>query len=181
MPEGRLHRRLAAILAADVVGYSRMEGLAEPGGICISGNVHEHVGLSPDFEFVDLGAQSVKNIAESIRCYRRVLEPDPESATVTAAPAPRPDLAIDKPSIAVLPFDNMSGEAEQEYFSDGITEDIITALSRIRQLSVLARNTSFTYKGRSVDVQTVVRDLSVRYVLGAACARPVTGCASRPS
>ena len=73
---------------------ARMEGLAEPGGICISGNVHEHVGLSPDFEFVDLGAQSVKNIAEPIRCYRLVLEPDPESATVTAAPAPRPDLAI---------------------------------------------------------------------------------------
>jgi len=247
MPEGRLQRRLAAILAADVVGYSRMmaadeaathgrlkshraavfdpvtqrfggrifkttgdgalarrnegigddqriilrigislgdvivddddlygngvnvaarmEGLAEPSGIYISGNVHEHVGLSPDFEFVDLGAQSVKNVAEPIRCYRLVLEPDPESATVTAAPAPRPDLAIDKPSIAVLPFDNMSGEAEQEYFSDGITEDIITALSRIRQLSVLARNTSFTYKGRSVDVPTVARDLSVRYVL----------------
>ena len=137
---------------------ARMEGLAAPGEICISENVHEHVRSSLEFEFVDLGAQTVKNIDQPIRCYQVRLG--------SGAGTDQPKLAAtDKPSIAVLPFDNMSGDGEQEYFSDGITEDIITALSRFRQLLVLARNTSFTFKGRSVDVKAVARELNVRYVL----------------
>ncbi|MFP6747298.1 MAG: adenylate/guanylate cyclase domain-containing protein [Alphaproteobacteria bacterium] len=137
---------------------SRMEGLAEPGEICISENVHEHVSGSLDVEFIDIGEQSVKNIDRPIRCFRVRLGPVASMET-KALPA------AEKPSIAVLPFNNMSGDPEQEYFSDGITEDIITALSRIRQLFVMARNTSFTFKGCSVDVQAVARELGVRYVL----------------
>ncbi len=137
---------------------ARMEGLAEPGEICISENVHEHVSGSLEVDFVDIGAQTVKNIERPIRCFRVRLGPVASVATKALA-------AVEKPSIAVLPFDNMSGDAEQEYFSEGITEDIITALSRIRQLFVMARNTSFTFKGRSVDVQAVARELGVRYVL----------------
>ncbi len=141
---------------------ARMEGLAEPGEICVSATVHEHVGNALDIVFEDLGEQTVKNIDRSVRCYR--VDPVSDGAA-PARPADAPPSLPDKPSIAVLPFGNMSGDAEQEYFSDGITEDIITALSRIRQLFVIARNTTFTYKGRAVDVQAVARDLGVRYVL----------------
>ena len=141
---------------------ARMEGLAEPGAICVSANVHEHVGNALDITFEDLGEQTVKNIDRPVRCYR--IDPGSDGA----APARRAEAAPsvpDKPSVAVLPFENMSGDTDQEYFSDGITEDIITALSRIRQLFVIARNTTFTYKGRAVDVPAVARDLGVRYVL----------------
>ena len=129
-----------------------------PGGICLSASAHEQVRGKIDVEFADLGDQEPKNIARPIRAYRIVLEtpPPPEPA---ALPLP------DKPSIAVLPFQNMSGDPEQEYFADGMVEEIITALSRIRWLFVIARNSSFTYKGQSPDVKQVGRELGVRYVL----------------
>ncbi|HEV7256578.1 MAG TPA: adenylate/guanylate cyclase domain-containing protein [Bosea sp. (in: a-proteobacteria)] len=138
----------------------RMQTLAAPGGICISGNVHEHLGNALDIAFDDLGEQAVKNLDRPIRCYRvsdAALKPGDR---IVAAPA-----LPDEPSIAVLPFDNLSGAAEQDYFADGITEDIITALSRLRWLFVIARNSTFSYKGRGVDVRQVARELGVRYVL----------------
>jgi TolB-like protein/class 3 adenylate cyclase len=144
---------------------ARLEGLAEPGGICVSARVQEDVAGRLDLTFDDIGEQSLKNIARSVRVYRVRLattESTPKSAPVDGAPVlPLPD----KPSIAVLPFVNMSGDREQEYFADGMVEEIITALSRIRWLFVIARNSSFTYKGQSVDVKQVGRELGVRYVL----------------
>jgi TolB-like protein len=137
---------------------ARMEGLAEPGGICISGNVQEHIGNTLDIALEDLGEQSVKNIDRPVRCYRVHLEPD------DATKAPSPPLP-DKPSIAVLPFQNMSGDAEQEYFADGIAEDIITALSRFSWFFVIARNSSFSYKGTSPNIRRVAQELGVQYVL----------------
>lgn len=140
---------------------ARLQTLAEPGGICISGNVHEHLGHALDITFDDLGEQPVKNLDRPIRCYR---VRDAAKEQVTQAVPGRPMLP-DGPSIAVLPFDNLSGAAEQDYFADGITEDIITALSRLRWLFVIARNSSFSYKGRAVDVRQVARELGVRYIL----------------
>jgi adenylate cyclase len=144
---------------------ARLEGLAEPGGICVSARVQEDVAGRLDLTFDDLGKQNLKNIARPVRVYR--VRP------LTAEDAPKlrptetgPALALpDKPSIAVLPFQNMSGDPEQEYFADGMVEEIITALSRIRWLFVIARNSSFTYKGQSFDVKQVGRDLGVRYLL----------------
>jgi adenylate cyclase len=136
---------------------ARMEGLAEPGGICVSGNVQEHIGNSLEVSLEDLGEQTVKNIDRPVRCYRVRLAP----ADIVEIPPPLPD----KPSIAVLPFDNMSTDVEQEYFSDGITEDIITELSKISGLFVIARHSAFTYKGKLVTLKQVGRDLGVRYVL----------------
>ena len=136
---------------------ARMEGLSEPGSICISGNVQEQIGNTLDVALEDLGEQSVKNIDRPVRCYRVNLQP----AGVSEAPLPLPD----KPSIAVLPFENMSGDPEQEYFADGIAEDIITALSRFHWFFVIARNSSFSYKGMSTDVRQVAQDLGVQYVL----------------
>ena len=143
---------------------SRMEGLAEPGGICVSGNVHEHIGTSLDLTFEDLGEQSVKNIDRPVRCYLVQLTPNRSTEATSSNPSNNA-FSSSRPAIAVLPFDNLSGDPEQEYFSDGITEDIITTLSRIRQFFVIARNTTFTYKGRAVDVQAVAGELGVRYVL----------------
>jgi TolB-like protein len=141
---------------------ARLEGLAEPGGICISGKVYEEVRNKLPTAFEDLGDQQVKNIAEPVRVYRWTDAADPMPAMAVAGGAlPLPD----KPSIAVLPFDNMSGDPEQEYFADGITEDIITELSRFPSLFVIARNSSFSYKGKSVDVRQIARELGVRYVL----------------
>jgi len=139
---------------------ARMEGLAEPGGICISGNVREHIGTSLEVDLEDLGDQAVKNIDRPVRCYRVRLE----SGGATNETPSRPS---DKPSIAVLPFDNMSGDPDQdqEYFSDGIAEDIISALSRIRFLVVVARNSSFSYKGQAPDIRRVSAELGARYVL----------------
>ncbi len=142
---------------------ARLEGLAEPGGICISGKVYEEVRNKLPAVFEDLGEQEVKNIREPIRVYRCIIavsDPMPGMAEAKAA-LPLPD----KPSIAVLPFTNMSGDPEQEYFSDGITEDIITGLSKCRWLFVIARNSTFAYKGVSTDIRTVGRELGVRYVL----------------
>jgi adenylate cyclase len=136
---------------------ARLEALAEPGGICVSGRVHEDAQGKLDLAFEDAGEQALKNIARTVRVYRVRMN---KTAPAEAAPT-----LPDKPSIAVLPFQNMSGDSEQEYFADGMVEDIITALSRFRNLFVIARNSSFTYKGRAVDVKQAGRELGVRYVL----------------
>src|SRR5271156_6530377 len=143
---------------------ARLEALAEPGGICVSRVVRDQVRDRLEIAFEDMGEQQIKNIARPVRVHRvRLGEKPPASGKPPTAPAP---LALpDKPSIAVLPFANMSGDPEQEYFVDGMVEEIITALSRIRWLFVLARNSSFTYKGQAVDVKQVGRELGVRYVL----------------
>jgi adenylate cyclase len=139
---------------------ARLEGLAEPGGICVSARVQEDAAGRLALAFEDIGEQSLKNIARPVRAYRVVTAAGSSSRQVSSGP-PLPD----KPSIAVLPFANMSGDPEQEYFADGIVEDIITALSRVGWLFVIARNSSFTYKGKPVDVRQVGRELGVRYVL----------------
>jgi TolB-like protein len=135
---------------------ARLEALSQPGGICVSARVQEDADGRLDIAFEDMGEQQLKNIARPTRVYRVRLD--------GRAPTPAPALP-DKPSIAVLPFNNMSGDPEQEYFADGMVEEIITALSRIHGLFVIARNSSFTYKGRAVDVKQVGRELGVRYVL----------------
>jgi adenylate cyclase len=161
---------------------ARLEALADPGGICVSARVQEDAAGRLDLAFEDLGDQSLKNIARPVRVYR--IRP---TLTHPAAGAPGSTLSRiagegaelsaasegnsaplalpDKPSIAVLPFQNMSGDPEQEYFADGMVEEIITALSRIRWLFVIARNSTFTYKGQTVDVKEVGREMGVRYVL----------------
>jgi adenylate cyclase len=150
------------ILGDGVNVAARLEGLAEPGGICVSGTVHEHVAGKLDLAFDDMGEQTVKNIKKPVRVYGVRMA----GAAGAGAEVEPPALELpDKPSIAVLPFENMSGDPEQEYFADGIAEDIITALSKFRWLFVIARNSSFTYKGRAVDVTQVARELGVRYVL----------------
>jgi TolB-like protein/class 3 adenylate cyclase len=140
---------------------ARLEALAEPGGICVSGTVRDQIGTKLPVGFIDLGPQQVKNIAQPIKAYRIRSETSISDSPVSGASLPLPD----KPSIAVLPFQNMSGDPEQEYFADGMVEEIITTLSRIRWLFVIARNSSFTYKGQAVDVKQVGRELGVRYVL----------------
>jgi len=141
---------------------ARIEALTNAGGVFVSNTVYEHVRDRLPLVFEDLGEQQVKNIARPVRVYR---VRDVRAAESTPAPAP-PALPLpDKPSIAVLPFANMSGDPEQEYFADGMVEEIITALSRIRWLFVIARNSTFTYKGQAVDVNQVGRELGVRYVL----------------
>lgn len=148
------------IQADDIFGdgvniAARLEALAEPGGICVSGTVHREVRAKLDLQFRDMGEKTVKNITEPLHVF--AIERD---KTVDI------DLSLpDKPSIAVLPFDNMSGEAEQEYLADGITEDLITALSKVRWFFVIARNSSFTYKGKAIDITKVGRELGVKYVM----------------
>jgi len=136
---------------------ARLEGLADPGSIFVSRTVFNHVRGKVKLGFDDLGEQQLKNIAEPVRTYR-VIDAPAVAHTV-------PKVIADRPSIAVLPFENMSGDAEQEYFSDGMVEEIITALSRLRWLFVIARNSSFAYKGRAVDVKRIGRELGVRYIL----------------
>ena len=136
---------------------ARLEGLAEPGGVFISNIVYEEVRDRLPFDFDDIGEQRVKNIARLVRVYRVPIGEN------KAASAPLP--AADKPSLAVLPFQNMSGDPEQDYFADGMVEDIITGLSRIKWLFVIARNSTFAYKGSAIDVKKVGRELGVRYVL----------------
>jgi len=138
----------------------RLEGLASPGGICVSGRVQEDVAGKLDLVFEDIGEQHLKNILRPVRVYRVAIDQAAETAKR------RETFSLpDRPSIAVLPFTNMSGDLEQEFFADGIAEDIITALSRYPSLFVIARNSCFTYKGRAVDVKQVGRELGVRYVL----------------
>jgi TolB-like protein len=199
-----MERRLAAILAADVVGYSRMveadevgtltaladrrtsifepllaqhrgrifklmgdgvnlaarlEALAEPGGICLSAKVYHEVCRKVDAGFEDLGEQSLKNLATPVQVYRvRIGEQRVEHQGARQSPQ-------SKPTIAVLPFDNLSGDPEQHYFSDGITEDITTELSRFRSLFVIARNSSFQYRDKATDVRRIARELGVQYVV----------------
>ena len=138
---------------------ARLEALAEPGGICVSRMVRDQVRDKLDFSFEDMGEQQVKNIARPVRVYR---VRDVGAATKRLPPVlPLPD----KPSIAVLPFQNMSGDPEQEYFADGIVEEITAALCRVRDFFVIARNSAFSYKGRAVPVQQVSRELGVRYLI----------------
>jgi adenylate cyclase len=144
---------------------ARLEAISEPGGICISATVRDHIGDRLDLAFADLGEQALKNIARPVRVYRVLLATAERAPTISSVET-TPTLALpDKPSIAVLPFANMSGDPEQEYFVDGMVEEIITALSRIRWLFVIARNSTFAYKGRAVDVKQISRELGVRYVL----------------
>jgi TolB-like protein len=137
------------------------KGIAEPGGICISDDAYRQVRGKVEAEFADLGEQSLKNIARPLRVYSVGSSLAASQPISAAAALPLPD----KPSVAVLPFANMSSDPEQEFFADGISEDIITALSRYPSLFVIARNSSLTYKGRSVDVKQIGRELGVRYVL----------------
>jgi TolB-like protein/class 3 adenylate cyclase len=155
------------IFGDDVNIASRLEALAEPGAIAISRAVRDRIGERLPYSFEDIGEQSVKNIAHPVHIYRIRLEGEAKARSAgTLDPAPKLALCPpDRASIAVLPFQNMSGDPEQEYFADGMVEEIITALSRIRWLFVIARNSSFTYKGQAVDVKQVGRDLGVCYVL----------------
>ncbi len=197
VPDGkRLHFRIGVNLGEVIVDRddiygdgvnvaARLEGLAEPGGITISGKVYEDIVGKLDLAFVDLGEKHVKNIERPIRAYHVILDANEipqadataEAAEVAPAPgggdspaaAPRTAAVksppSDKPSIVVLPFTNMSGDPEQEYFSDGISEDVTTDLSKISGLFVIARNTAFTYKGKNINLQQVASELGVRYVL----------------
>jgi adenylate cyclase len=182
-PERRIEFRIGVHLGdiveesdGDLMGdgvniAARLEGIAKPGAVCLSEDAYRQVKSRLDLSVSDLGATQLKNIAEPIRVYS--LEVGVASAAVansqghpatpdsTTKPPDRPD----KPSIAALPFQNMSGDPEQEYFADGMVEDIITALSRFKSLFVIARNSSFTYKGKAVDIKQVGRELGVRYVL----------------
>ncbi|MGY8664071.1 adenylate/guanylate cyclase domain-containing protein [Bradyrhizobium sp. UFLA05-109] len=142
---------------------ARLQALAQPGGVCVCGTTYEQVRKVLPVAFTDMGLQQVKNIEDPIRAYaaRELAEAIRSAAVAEDRPLPLPD----KPSIAVLPFENMSGDPEQEYFADGMVEEIITALSRFHWLFVIARNSSFTFKGRAVDIKEVGRRLGVRYVL----------------
>jgi adenylate cyclase len=139
---------------------ARLENLAEPGGICVSDAVREQVRDKIHIEVSDMGEQTLKNIARPVHVFRLAIERKAEAAP------DRPSLPLpDKPSIAVLPFTNLSGDPEQDYFADGVVEDIITGLSRIKWVFVIARNSSFAYKGKAMDVKQVGRELGVRYIL----------------
>ena len=146
---------------------ARIEGLASPGGICVSGTVFDHVKGKVDIDFVDLGEQQVKNINQPVRVYRIALDSETDGSDAAgtwvgsvAALEPR-----DKPSVAVLPFDNKSGDAEQDYFADGITEEIITELSRFQSLQIIARSSVFAYKDKAVTTRDIGRELGVEYVV----------------
>lgn len=156
------------IEGADIYGdgvnvAARLESLAVPGGICLSGKVYEEVRDRLDFAFEDMGEKAVKNIDRPVRVWRWINDASPFARKARSQTSML--MVPDKPSLAVLPFDNMSGDPEQAFFADGIAEDIITGLSRFRSLFVIARNSSFTYKNAAVDVRSVGQQLGVRYVL----------------
>ena len=158
------------ITGAGVVLAQRLEQLADPGGVVVQGSVSETVPARMPFEFESLGEQKLKGFDQPVRAFAVKLRPGgelpaPEASMATYSADPKTLQVPDKPSIAVLPFDNMSGDPEQEYFSDGITEDIITELSRFRSIFVIARNSSFTFKGAAIDVTEVGRKLGVSYVV----------------
>jgi len=140
---------------------ARLEALAEPGGICLSAAAHEQVRDRLDLDFDDLGEQQVKNITRPVLTYAVALGGSSRGALPVAAPLPLPD----KPSLAVLPFQNLTGDADQEYFVDGMVEEITTAIARLPWLFVIARSSAFTSKGKPVDVKQVAQELGVRYVL----------------
>jgi adenylate cyclase len=146
---------------------ARLQELAEPGGICVSRAVRDQVQVGDRFDvgFQDLGEQTVKNIARPIAVFRVEVDKADAAASAVVPTATRVAPASDKPSIAVLPFDNMSGDPEQEFFADGLTEDIITALSRFRELFVISRNSAFVYKGKAVRIQDFARQVGVQYVV----------------
>jgi len=156
---------------------ARLEGIADPGGICVSARVQEDAAGKLDLTFEDMGEQQLKNIARQVRVYRvrDAAFKSPLALAPSALPLP------DKPPIAVLPFQNMSGDPEQEYFADGMVEEIITALSRIRWLFVIARNSSFTYKGQTVDVKRSDVSLASAMYSKARCGKQAAGCALPPS
>ena len=172
-PERRIAFRIGIhvgdvmVRAGDLFGdgvniAARLQALAQAGGVCVSGMTYDQVRKVLPLAFTDLGPQQVKNIEEPVRVYAASMGAvTPAIIATDVKPLPLPD----KPSIAVLPFQNMSGDPEQEYFADGMVEDIITALSRFKSLFVIARNSSFNYKGRAVDIKQVGRELGVRYVL----------------
>jgi adenylate cyclase len=144
---------------------ARLEGLSEPGGICVSSNVFNQVKNKIEVGFEDLGDQQVKSIEEPVRVYKVTTGPRERLKGDLAIVASATARAAEKPAIAVLPFDNMSGDPEQEYFADGITEDLITELARFQNLVVIARNSTFTYKGKATRIKDVARDLGVHYVV----------------
>jgi len=176
-PELRIGIALGEVVIADdtitgagVVLAQRLEQLADTGGVVVQGSIAETVPGRMPFTFDNLGEQNLKGFEQPVRAFAVTLEagkampaPEARAARPNATPEPRPD--ANKPSIAVLPFNNMSNDPEQEYFADGIVEDIITALSHIKQWRVVARNSSFVYKGQSVDIRDVAEKLGVRYVL----------------
>ena len=143
---------------------ARLEGLAEPGGICVSGTAYDTAHDKLDLAFESLGEQQVKNIDRPVRTYRVVLDGGSGGGVSAAGPSAALELP-DKPSLAVLPFANMSAEPDQDFFADGISEDIITELSKFHTLFVIARNSSFAFKGQSVDVKEVSAKLGVRYIV----------------
>src|SRR6478735_8435214 len=151
--ERRIIFRIGVNIAA------RLQTLADPGGICISGTAYDHLQGKLDCDYEYLGERALKNMERPVRLYRAVLE-----GTTARTASPRPALP-DRPSIAVLPFNAMSADPEQDFFSDGLTEDITTALSKLKGFFVIARNTMFTYKGKPVDVRAIGRELGIRYVL----------------
>lgn len=146
---------------------ARLEALAEPGGVCVSRNVHDQVRDKLGFTFVDMGEQTVKNIVRPIGVHRiEFLDKAGPSVAISTSAVSIVEMAgSDRPSLAVLPFTNIGGDPEQEYFADGISEEIITGLSKLRWFFVIARNSSFAYKGKAVDVKHVARELGVRYIL----------------
>src|SRR5262249_5216758 len=144
---------------------ARVENECEPGGVCLSASAFEQVRGKTGFAFDDLGERALKNIDRPVRLYAARTATGMAASVNPAAATAKPLALPDRPSIAVLPFQNMSGDPEQEYFADGMVEDIITALSRFKSLFVIARNSSFTYKGKAVDIKQVGRELGVRYVL----------------
>jgi adenylate cyclase len=156
---------------------ARLEALAAPGEICVSYSVREQVGEKLPIGFSDLGEHGVKNIARPVRVYRVEKGAEP-NAGAAWTPTQDPLGLADRPSLAVMPFTNMSGDPEEEYFADGIVEDLITGLSRLRWLHVVARNSTFAYKGRAVDLKQVGRELGVRYVLEGSMRRRATACGS---
>ena len=152
---------------------ARLEGLAEPGGVCVSDDAQRQIRGKVDTNFEDMGPQNLKNIAEPMRAWRLRMNASGSAAPPTERPVESTQaLSLpDKPSIAVLPFQNMSGDTEQEYFADGIAEDVLTTLSKIHELMVIARNSSFVFRGQTRDIREIGRTLGARYVLKAASAR----------
>ncbi|TIX19837.1 MAG: adenylate/guanylate cyclase domain-containing protein, partial [Mesorhizobium sp.] len=144
---------------------ARLQSIAEPNGICLSGAAYEQVRDKLKVDFEDIGDKELKNIARPVRAYRVALDRDTEREPTLPDPFGGKLAEPDKPSIAVLPFLNMSGDPEQEYFGDGVAEDIITALSKLRGFFVIARNSTFAYKGKAPDIRQVARELGVRYIL----------------
>ena len=157
---------------------ARLESVAKPGGVAVSQSVRDNVGNRLDLEFEDIGDQQLKNIEFPVRVYNVILGELPDAIERGAGSGVA---EADKPSIAVLPFNNMSGDPEQEYFSDGISEDIITDLSKISGLFVVGRNTSFGYKGMSPQLQQVASDLGVKFLLEGSVRKAGNGCGSMPS